>query len=101
DAGGRRFLFDADPRGELAGRDVVARAIWEHLLQDGTDHVLLDCRPLGGRVRDRFPTITATCREHGIDIATEPIPIAPAAHYMIGGVRTNIDGATDVAGLFA
>ncbi len=101
DARGRRFLFDADPRGELAGRDVVARAIWERLLHDGTDHVLLDCRPLGARVRDRFPTITATCREHGIDIATEPIPIAPAAHYMIGGVRTDIDGATDVAGLFA
>ena len=101
DARGRRFLFDVDPRGELAGRDVVARAIWERLLEEGTDHVLLDCRSLGERVRERFPTIAATCREHGIDIATEPIPIAPAAHYMIGGVRTDIDGATDVAGLFA
>jgi L-aspartate oxidase len=101
DAHGRRFLFDADARGELAGRDIVARAIWEHLLRDRTDHVLLDCTPLGDRVRDRFPTIAATCSAHGIDIAVQPIPIAPAAHYMIGGVRTDIDGATCVAGLFA
>jgi L-aspartate oxidase len=101
DSRGRRFLFDSDPLGELAGRDVVARAIWERLLQDGTDHVLLDCSPLGERVRARFPTIAASCREHGIDIASQPIPIAPAAHYMIGGVRTDIDGATSVDGLFA
>jgi L-aspartate oxidase len=101
DADGRRFLFDADPRGELAGRDVVARAIWARLVEDGADHVLLDCRPLGEAVLRRFPTIAATCREHGIDITRQPIPIAPAAHYMIGGVRTDIDGATNVAGLFA
>ena len=101
DARGRRFLFDSDPAGELAGRDVVARAIWEQLLRDGTDHVLLDCSPLGEGVRDRFPTIAATCREHGIDIASQPIPIAPAAHYMIGGVRTDVTGATSVEGLFA
>jgi aspartate oxidase len=101
DAAGRRFLFDADPRGELAGRDVVARAIWARLGEDGVDHVLLDCRPLGEAVSRRFPTIAATCREHGIDITTQPIPIAPAAHYTIGGVRTDIDGATSVAGLFA
>ncbi len=101
DDSGRRFLFDTDPRGELAGRDVVARAIWERLVAHGTDHVLLDCRPLGDAVRSRFPTIAATCAAHGIDIATQPIPIAPAAHYLIGGVRTDIDGATSVAGLFA
>jgi L-aspartate oxidase len=101
DAGGRRFLFDSDARGELAGRDVVSRAIWEQLVRAGTDHVLLDCRPLGAQVRERFPTITATCREHGIDITRQPIPIAPAAHYLIGGVRTDVDGATTVAGLFA
>ncbi len=101
DRRGERFLFDVDPRGELAGRDVVSRAIWERLARDGTDHVLLDCRPLGAAVRTRFPTITATCREHGIDITTEPVPIAPAAHYLIGGVRTDVDGATTVPGLFA
>jgi L-aspartate oxidase len=101
DASGQRFLFDADPRGELAGRDVVSRAIWERLLRDGGDHVFLDCRPLGTRVRARFPTITATCSAHGIDITTAPIPIAPAAHYLIGGVRTDVDGATSLPGLFA
>lgn len=101
DARGERFLFDSDPRGELAGRDVVSRAIWEQLLRDGADHVLLDCRPLGERARERFPTITATCRDHGIDITSQPIPVAPAAHYLIGGVRTDVDGATSVEGLFA
>jgi L-aspartate oxidase len=101
DQRGDRFLFDTDRRGELAGRDVVSRAIWERLVRDGTDHVLLDCRPLGDAVRDRFPTITATCRDHGIDITAVPVPIAPAAHYLIGGVRTDIDGSTTVPGLFA
>jgi L-aspartate oxidase len=101
DAAGERFLFDADPRGELAGRDVVSRAIWKRLLRDGEDHVYLDCRPLGAGVRTRFPTITATCRAHGIDITAAPIPIAPAAHYLIGGVRTDVDGATSLPGLFA
>ncbi len=101
DARGERFLFDADPRGELAGRDVVASAIWERLARDGMDHVFLDCRPLGDAVGERFPTITATCREHGIDLTTEPVPIAPAAHYLIGGVRTTVDGASSVPGLFA
>ncbi len=101
DGAGERFLFDADPRGELAGRDVVSRAIWERLLRDGEDHVFLDCRPLGDRVRARFPTITATCSAHGVDITAAPIPIAPAAHYLIGGVRTDVDGATSLPGLFA
>jgi L-aspartate oxidase len=101
DSAGERFLFDADPRGELAGRDVVSRAIWERLLRDGVDHVYLDCRPLGDGVRARFPTITATCSAHGVDITAAPIPIAPAAHYLIGGVRTDVDGATSLPGLFA
>jgi L-aspartate oxidase len=101
DAAGDRFLFDADPRGELAGRDVVSRAIWERLLRDGADHVFLDCRPLGSQVRTRFPTITTTCAAHGIDITAAPIPIAPAAHYLIGGARTDVDGATTLPGLFA
>ena len=101
DCAGNRFLFDADPRGELAGRDVVSRAIWERLQLTGDDHVLLDCRPLGAAVRRRFPTITRTCADLGIDITNQPIPIAPAAHYQIGGVRTDINGASTVAGLFA
>jgi L-aspartate oxidase len=101
DSTGQRFLLESDPRGELAGRDVVSRAIWERLLRTGVDHVFLDCRPLGERVRERFPTITATCAAHGVDITAAPIPIAPAAHYQIGGVRTGLDGASSVPGLFA
>lgn len=98
---GRRFVLDADPRGELAGRDVVARAIWDELGRSGERCVYLDCSPLGARAGMRFPTIAATCAKYGLDIARDPIPIAPAAHYMVGGVRTDLDGATTLPGLFA
>ena len=98
---GKRFVLDADPRGELAGRDVVARAIWEELQRTGESCVFLDCSPLGARAAVRFPTIAATCARYGLDIARHPIPVSPAAHYMIGGVRTDLDGATSVPGLYA
>jgi L-aspartate oxidase len=98
---GHRFVLDADPRGELAGRDVVARAISDELGRSGESCVYLDCSPLGARAAMRFPTIAATCAKYGLDIAHEPIPIAPAAHYMVGGVRTDVDGATTIPGLFA
>ena len=98
---GHRFVLDADPRGELAGRDVVARAIWEELLRSGEPCVYLDCSPLGARAAMRFPTIASTCAKYGLDIARDLIPVAPAAHYMIGGVRTDLDGATTVPGLYA
>jgi L-aspartate oxidase len=98
---GKRFVLDVDPRGELAGRDVVARAIWEELERSGERCVFLDCSPLGARAAVRFPTIAATCARYGLDITREPIPVSPAAHYMIGGVRTDLDGATTVPGLYA
>ena len=98
---GERFLLAADPRAELAGRDVVAQAIWAELQRSGQDRVYLDCRPLGDRAAVRFPTIHATCRSFGIDIGRDLVPIAPAAHYLIGGVRTDLDAATSVAGLYA
>ncbi|MFZ0129821.1 MAG: L-aspartate oxidase [Candidatus Dormiibacterota bacterium] len=98
---GRRFVLDVDPRGELAGRDVVARAIWDELQRSGEPCVFLDCAPLGDRAPVRFPTIAATCARYGLDITREPIPVSPAAHYMIGGVRTDLDGATSVPGLYA
>ena len=98
---GHRFVLDADPRGELAGRDVVARAIWDELARSGESCVYLDCSPIGARAAMRFPTIAATCAKYGLDIAREPIPVAPAAHYMVGGVRTDVDGATSIPGLFA
>ena len=97
---GKRFVLDADPRGELAGRDVVARAIWEELERSGERCVYLDCSPLGARAAVRFPTIAATCARYGLDIASDPIPVSPAAHYMVGGVTTDLDGATTVPGLY-
>jgi L-aspartate oxidase len=98
---GHRFVLDADPRGELAGRDVVARAIWDELGRSGERCVYLDCSPLGARAAMRFPTIAATCAKYGLDITHDPIPVAPAAHYMVGGVCTDLDGATTLPGLFA
>jgi L-aspartate oxidase len=101
DAAGRRFLFDTHPAGELAGRDVVSRAIWQHLRETGAEHVFLDCRPLGAAATVRFPAIHRTCREYGIDITRHLIPVAPAAHYTIGGVKTGLDASTTLPGLYA
>ena len=101
DSTGRRFVLDSDPRGELAGRDVVARAIWDELQRSGESYVYLDCAPVGSRAAVRFPAIQRTCMEFGIDISRDRIPIAPAAHYLIGGVGADLTGATTVAGLYA
>ncbi|HEY6380125.1 MAG TPA: L-aspartate oxidase [Candidatus Dormibacteraeota bacterium] len=100
DGAGRRFLFAADPRGELAPRDVVAAAIWGELDRSGAPSVFLDARHLPG-VEARFPTVTETLRTHGLDLSADLVPIAPAAHYSIGGVRTDLDGATSLPGLYA
>ena len=101
DAEGTRFLLDEDPRGELAPRDAVASAIWRRLATTGATAVFLDCRPIGERVHERFPTVSATLHTVGIDMARDLVPIAPAAHYSIGGVRTDLDGASTLAGLYA
>jgi L-aspartate oxidase len=99
---GERFMPDYDPRAELAPRDVVARGISAAMRRSGADHVLLDLTHLGvGRLERRFPTIYARCRAEGLEPAREPIPVAPAAHYTMGGVRVDLDGATNLAGLYA
>jgi L-aspartate oxidase len=99
---GERFLFQADPAGELAGRDVVARAIAERMAERSLENVWLDLRPMGAaQARVRFPNIVATCAGHGMDITEQPIPVAPAAHYQMGGVRTDLSGGTTLPGLFA
>jgi L-aspartate oxidase len=101
-ASGRRFMPSYDPRAELAPRDVVSRAIFDVMRRAGDDHVLLDVRHLGeAALLHHFPTIVARCRAEGIDPATTPIPVAPAAHYLMGGIRTDLDGATNLAGLYA
>jgi L-aspartate oxidase len=101
DCGGRRFLFDADERGELAPRAVVARALAERLAS-GEPAVFLDARHLGrARLSARFPGFTARCRRAGLDPSRELVPVAPAAHYAMGGVVTDLAGRTGVPGLWA
>ncbi len=102
DATGRPLMTGLHPLADLAPRDVVAKAIMREMLSSGTDHVYLDGRRLGADVwQHRFPTILASCRSHGIDPVTEPIPVVPAAHYVSGGVRTDLRGRTSVPGLYA
>ncbi|WP_433220960.1 L-aspartate oxidase [Microtetraspora malaysiensis] len=102
DADGGRFMRGVHELADLAPRDVVAKAITRKMRETGADHVHLDARHFGEeKWRTRFPTILAVCREHGIDPVTEPIPVAPAAHYASGGVRTDLRGRTTVPGLYA
>jgi L-aspartate oxidase len=99
---GRRFLAEADPRGELAPRDVVSRAILRQLARPDVSGVFLDLSHLPReRVHRRFPGIAAACRAHGLDLARDRIPVRPAAHYAVGGVRASVDGATSLPGLYA
>jgi L-aspartate oxidase len=99
---GRRFMAAHDERMELAPRDIVARAIDFEMKRHGVDYVLLDATHLGERfLRDHFPTIHARCLSLGIDIARQPIPVVPAAHYTCGGVVTDLHGRTDLPGLYA
>lgn len=92
----------SDPLGSLATRDVVAREIDRVMKETGAPHVWLDLSAIPTEtIERRFPNILAACAEHGIDIRAEPIPVVPAAHYSCGGVRTDHDGRTDLADLYA
>ncbi|QLE51060.1 L-aspartate oxidase [Nostoc sp. C057] len=103
---GRRFAFDYHPAGELAPRDIVSRAIFSHLQRTAVDlataHVWLDMRPIpADKIRHRFPNIIKVCQHWGIDVFHEPIPVAPAAHYWMGGIVADLMNRTNIKSLYA
>ncbi len=101
-AEGKRFMDRYHPDAELAPRDQVSRAILNEIRETGVAHVFLDVSHLDPHfIRERFPMIYATCLHYGLDMVDQQIPVAPSAHYMMGGVKTDLSGRTNVPGLYA
>ena len=101
-AAGERFMLAYDPRGELASRDVVVRAMVAEMRMERSDHVYLDATHLeSGWLQERFPSVTAGLAEHHLDLATQLIPVSPVCHYFVGGVVTDVWGRTTLPGLYA
>lgn len=99
---GERFMTRYHTDAEMAPRDVVARAIYNELRTRRLDYVLLDLSSIPSeRILERFPMIAETCRRFGLDITKEPIPVVPAAHYSVGGIKTDLWGRTSVKGIYA
>lgn len=106
DRTGHRFAFDYHPAGELAPRDVVSRAIFNHIQKTESDpasaNVFLDLRPIPVEtIQHRFPNIIQVCQKWGVDVFKEPIPVAPAAHYWMGGIGTDVENRTSIENLYA
>ena len=100
DGKGRRFMPDYHKQAELAPRDVVSRAIYQVMAQTHATHVYLDVRHLGAAwLNERFPTISAVCKSFDIDVSKDLIPVRPSAHYMVGGVQTDLRGHTNITNL--
>ncbi len=99
---GERFILKYDKMGELAPRDIVARAIYDEMKQSHEKNVFLDIKDIGiEKFKEKFPSITQYCKEYNIDIEQGLIPVSPAAHYLMGGVKVNLDFETNVKNLYA
>lgn len=99
---GNRFVFETDPRGELATRDIVTKAIDREMENTSKENVYIDCRHLDyDKFYQHFPTITQYCNSIGIDIRKDLVPIVPVAHYQCGGIKVDIDSQTSIPNLFA
>ncbi len=99
---GKAFLHKFDPRGELAPRDIVARAIDHEIKRLGIDYVYLDISHRDSDfIIEHFPTVYERCKQFGFDLTKQPIPVVPAAHYLCGGVAAEVNGRTDLDGLYA
>ena len=99
---GEPFMKNYHPDAELAPRDVVSRSIVSEMVKTGSRHVSLDLTHLNAKfIKKRFPRIYSTCLQYDVDITKELIPVSPAAHYMMGGIKTDIYGATNIKGLYA
>jgi L-aspartate oxidase len=102
DEQGARFAFTYHPAGELAPRDVVSRAIYAHLQKYPQARIYLDLRPIpAAKIQYRFPNIVRICQNWGVEVFSEPIPVAPAAHYWMGGIATNLQSQTSLPYLYA
>ena len=99
---GEEFMVKYSDKRELAPRDVVTRAIFSEMKLQNTNNVYLNASIIGqDKILKRFPTITSRCKDNGIDITQKPIPVAPAAHYTMGGIKADVDGRTSIKGLYA
>ena len=101
DRDGVRFRTDVHPDAELAPRDVVSRAILDRMVATGDTHVYLDLSTVDGDPHQLFPSISRICRSFDIDVAADPVPVRPGAHYFLGGIVTDLRGKTNLAGLFS
>ncbi len=97
----QRFVHSLDKRGELAPRDIVSQAIVKEMRSEGSNCVYLDLSPISQSIDKRFPSIFRICRDFGLDIRSNPIPVRPSAHYAMGGVSTDLNGRTNIRHLLA